>query len=714
MLGLEKKVRKSKFDESDEFEAAMSSSEEKNRKRIKEIKSKKYSDDDDYPDEEDASATKDYSENMTEESADNTGMSAYGEQPVRKIRKKDDDLDKYQNKSAVKNRKMNAAEDDDSKTTDKRSGRVRRERSLDDAELSAIKSKYETERNRFYTYVKKSDRKIKTLRILNVIFVLLLIAAVGFIVAVATKEKGSEEAFFSNDTVAVNTTYKITDDLSSVVSGFSDDYFSGSVGKFNGYEYLVLSATVDDTDVKLCFQNEFPDEALSDSIAKSFIYSDGKVLVLNDSYDITNPSKLIPEFVKVDGSSNGLLYVTYDEGGTMPATLSLYNISSMVSCGSINLSTTFRYYFNAVCADDDNKYLQVTNSDITYTYAVNDTAYISVNNKGTSSLSFGDSFSYSIDGDALNFTSYVTVGDQEYLGEYSGTIAFTASGFNMSKQTFAAYVPFSYEDYDSDGIITPRTEPLTERIIISGKNQGKYALPYYSNIELSDVDYSQITEDASGIRSLTDSDSNVISYFGVDVSKYQEDVDWKAVADAGADFAFVRVAYRGYSEGKIVLDDYADANLKGAADAGLSVGSYIFTQAITTDEAVEEADTVIDKLQNLGINDGIIVFDTECYDDVEEARGNAISREERTEIAKAFCEEVTEAGYTPVIYANTRWFLLGIDMDELSDYDFWYAYYGDEPILPYKFALWQYSSSGTVAGIDNEVDMNIMFENIFE
>lgn len=201
----------------------------------------------------------------------------------------------------------------------------------------------------------------------------------------------------------------------------------------------------------------------------------------------------------------------------------------------------------------------------------------------------------------------------------------------------------------------------------------------------------------------------VKSHKGIDVSKYQKEINWQQVAQEGVEFAMIRVGYRGYGTGAIVLDEQAVKNIEGATAAGIDVGVYFFSQAITKEEAIEEARFVIDNIKNYNIKYPI-VFDTEEILN-EETRTKDLSVDELTDISIAFCEEVEKHGYTPAIYANLRWFSLNLDISRLDKYHKWYAYYDNSLYFPYKISMWQYSESGSIKGIEGSVDMNISFED---
>lgn len=207
-------------------------------------------------------------------------------------------------------------------------------------------------------------------------------------------------------------------------------------------------------------------------------------------------------------------------------------------------------------------------------------------------------------------------------------------------------------------------------------------------------------------------DDQVITHKGIDVSRFQGKIDWNAVAADGVEFAIIRVGNRGYGTGKLVEDETFDANMKGALDAGIHVGVYIYSQAINEEEIREEFQMVMDKIEPYDVNCPI-VFDVEKTADAS-GRMNLISVEERTNLTQLFCQLVEEAGHKPIIYHNVEMGALMLDIEPLEQYDKWLAYYNDDMYYPYAYMMWQYSDNGKVNGIDGDVDMNICFEPFWE
>lgn len=213
---------------------------------------------------------------------------------------------------------------------------------------------------------------------------------------------------------------------------------------------------------------------------------------------------------------------------------------------------------------------------------------------------------------------------------------------------------------------------------------------------------------------------------GVDVSRYQGTIDWAQVKGAGVDFAILRLGYRGYGSGKMILDNYFYQNLKGALANDIEVGVYFFSQAISPAEAQEEAQFCLNALKGYHITYPI-VFDWEPYDSSLEPRTEDLDDKVLTQCAVAFCEKVKAGGYQPMVYANPTYFYFHFDLNELVNYPFWLAHYNTFTNFYYHFDMWQYSDGtymvgpdGTfvrnededvtiIPGIDGYVDLNIHF-----
>ena len=253
--------------------------------------------------------------------------------------------------------------------------------------------------------------------------------------------------------------------------------------------------------------------------------------------------------------------------------------------------------------------------------------------------------------------------------------------------------------------------PFYPNDIVAVSNGKFHFVPINWELQLNSYDDENLNILESGEYQYMDGDQ-VISHKGIDVSRFQGNIDWNAVAQDGVEFAFIRVANRGYGTGKLVEDERFEANLKGAMAAGIHVGVYIYSQAVNEDEVREEAYLVIEKLAANNVKCPI-VFDVEKTADPT-GRMNQLSVEERTNLTLLFCQTVEQAGYKPMIYHNLEMGALLIDIERLEEYDKWFAYYNDDMYYPYEYKIWQYSDKGRVNGINSDVDLNISFSAFWE
>ena len=264
------------------------------------------------------------------------------------------------------------------------------------------------------------------------------------------------------------------------------------------------------------------------------------------------------------------------------------------------------------------------------------------------------------------------------------------------------------EEAESNGpsIATVLRKLFPECIVYPGDGRF-YFEEIDAEIEANPYDRDKFVTDENGYRYYEENGAK-LSSLCIDISAHQGAVDWPKVAEAGVKRAMIRAGYRGYGSGKMVEDDFAKANLEGAGANNIEAGVYFFSQAITEAEVDEEVQTILELVEPYGIK-GPIAIDVEKLDDAS-ARGNALSRDERTVLVKRFCDKVKEAGYEPMIYGNAYSLFHMLDFKEISDYPIWFAYYADNLYYPYKPAMWQYSSTGKIPGINGNVDLNVNFE----
>ena len=193
---------------------------------------------------------------------------------------------------------------------------------------------------------------------------------------------------------------------------------------------------------------------------------------------------------------------------------------------------------------------------------------------------------------------------------------------------------------------------------------------------------------------------------GIDVSKWQKEIDWDKVKNEGVDFAIIRCGYRGSVTGSLVEDPYFEQNIKGARAAGIKVGVYFFTQAVNEVEAVEEASMVISLVRDYDLQYPVFI-------DTEGAGGNgradSLNVEERTAVCEAFCTTVKNAGLEAGVYASRNWYNNKLTASTLESYAIWLAEYRSVPLYQGYYQMWQYTSKGKINGINGNVDLNVSY-----
>ena len=211
----------------------------------------------------------------------------------------------------------------------------------------------------------------------------------------------------------------------------------------------------------------------------------------------------------------------------------------------------------------------------------------------------------------------------------------------------------------------------------------------------------------NGFMAYFDDEGNKISHLGIDVSYHQQEINWDELTKSPIEFIMIRCGYRGHSEGGLIEDEKFREYAEKANEYGINMGVYFFTQAINEEEALAEADYVINLLDGYDLSYPV-AFDTE-YVSEPNARTNVaeISPELRSKICIAFCERIKEAGYFPIIYASENWMRRQLDLTMLTDYDFWAPQYLDKNDFLFDFTIWQYTEKGSIPGIKGDVDLDI-------
>ena len=203
------------------------------------------------------------------------------------------------------------------------------------------------------------------------------------------------------------------------------------------------------------------------------------------------------------------------------------------------------------------------------------------------------------------------------------------------------------------------------------------------------------------------------SVTGIDVSHWQKLIDWEQVKESGVDFAMIRLGYRGYEQGGLNIDTYATANLDGAIAAGLDVGVYFFSQAITPEEAEEEAYFVLEHLEPYKEFITMpVVFDWEHVSSENARTANMRDPDILTKCTLAFLQTIEFSGYRTMVYFNRTQSWKYLNLEELKEYEFWLAAYTQRMEFPYKVHMWQYTDKGTVPGVKGNCDINVYFPDL--
>ena len=253
--------------------------------------------------------------------------------------------------------------------------------------------------------------------------------------------------------------------------------------------------------------------------------------------------------------------------------------------------------------------------------------------------------------------------------------------------------------------------------LFGGKKDDNTPAPVYSGwrtVNGKTYYYDQNTnKPVTGIQSIDNKlyyfDANGVQQsakFGIDVSKYQSNIDFEKAKKAGVEFVIIRIGYRGYGSGTLVLDPMFEQHFTNARNAGLKVGVYFFSQAVNEDEAREEAQGCWYVLNSRKL-DYPIYFDSEASGG-SNGRADGLGVTDRTKCAIAFCEEVKALGYQPGIYASTLWYRNRLDLSQLSQYSIWNAHY-NVASSPIPCQMWQGTCTARIPGYSGQIDVNISY-----
>ncbi len=289
----------------------------------------------------------------------------------------------------------------------------------------------------------------------------------------------------------------------------------------------------------------------------------------------------------------------------------------------------------------------------------------------------------------------------DYLGEKKGTdnmIWYNISGIIGGKQQ-SGYIRSDYAEFKDE---TPEAPKIPDNFRFEQKGGNTYC---YNNGELLKGYY-----DINGLRYYFNKETGAKeSYTCIDVSRYQQNINWNKVKAAGVDYAIIRVGFRGYEYGGLSIDPYFEQNIKGAKAAGIKCGVYFYSVAKDEVEAITEANFVLNAVKDYSL-DLPIAVDIEHVGD----RVSGLSANQRTSNAIAFMETIKQAGKRTMLYTYFNYYNNHLVKSRLTNYTLWMAYYTDNSNLlsGITYDGWQYASDGTVSGISGRCDMNVIFKSM--
>lgn len=244
----------------------------------------------------------------------------------------------------------------------------------------------------------------------------------------------------------------------------------------------------------------------------------------------------------------------------------------------------------------------------------------------------------------------------------------------------------------------------TEVILPDGTSQWVMINAY---IEKNTYDYTGLVYEEPFMRYYAD--GKKVSRQGIRIDDSYGVVDFEKAEDDGIDYCMIRAGKRGYATGVVTMDENCLQYMASAKEAGMGVGIYFYSQAANEAEAVEEANLVLQMLEQSEVKpDYPVVFDMEPVSN-DTSRTENLTKNQLTSIAKAFCDTISQGGYTPAVYGNKYWLLRKLDLTQLGSYNIWLSQEGDVPDYPYQFTMWEYDQDAEIDGITGKVPMSISF-----
>ncbi|MBR6020038.1 MAG: glycoside hydrolase family 25 protein [Lachnospiraceae bacterium] len=577
----------------------------------------------------------------------------------------------------------------------------------------------------------EQNKRLRSHRRLWMILTWVMAAAAFVLCVLFWKEQNSGAGGNAKPTGAAEKkgTYRVCADPEAKIREYNDKggKYTASLRTLLDTEYVAFSyGGLNNPEFVLLYRNEYPSAEAAAEGALSAWMETTQIIDFRVPYTLAdNWENLTPEPVIMAGTKYVLFVHTQRD---IPRSVVVLEPGKMNVGKEQDCFEAVRNWFTLATAKDiapqssdtdptatpvqprEDVIVLTTGHGAKYSFSASEDVLAKVRESGSNALSYGEHYTWEITDDGIKITSLLYVKEGEYYGMVTAVLQPVQGTLRVANANVGAYVSYNFDDMNFDGVNTPAIDFIPNPVVLSNGTGEQLYLPEYKRVakHTYNFDEEHYWQDEKGFRYVKDDEGNIISRMGIDVSKHKGEINWKKVADYGITFAIVRVGFRGPGEGTLEPDEYAKANIEGALANKLDVGVYFYSQAITVEEAIAEADYVLNIVKDYDIN-WPIVFDTEYYER-KGARGNTTSREERTAVAKAFLDHITEAGYKAMLYSSTRWSILNVNRDELADYPFWFAYYGDTVSYRYDFNIWQYSSTGTVPGVNGDCDMDILLK----
>lgn len=270
-------------------------------------------------------------------------------------------------------------------------------------------------------------------------------------------------------------------------------------------------------------------------------------------------------------------------------------------------------------------------------------------------------------------------------------------------------VIMSADDVDQN----PKREIIGEYDL---NNAGEYNLTYKiedsaGNVTTKDFvlkvkDNYKYTESEISFQDAVKKYKNDATKLGIDVSKWQQDIDWQKVAEDGVEFAILRMGYQNGFDGEISIDPYFEKNVKGCMENNIPISVYLSSYAKTATEAKSQADWICGKLKEYNYSNVNISFDWENWNSFNKL---GLSLNDINNIADTFMDECVNQGYNAMLYGS-KTYLEAVWKNE-KNYPVWLANYVDETSYSGKYRVWQFSQTGIVSGVKGKVDINVMYES---